>query len=167
MEVRGASFSADEQLLVIGRNSTRPAGICVGRGGRLFLTVLKMPQLESSPACPSNLEMITRADDPAGFPFDAYDPVAAPVAKLWAELSQGSWWRRNRAHQGILRRSNEPAVRLAAVLSAGFRLTRRPAVGSPLHTCCSCALPTGSRNSEPIRSSCRSIAMDTAIVRYN
>ncbi|MFV2066814.1 MAG: hypothetical protein ACC645_07505 [Pirellulales bacterium] len=35
---RGASFKAEEQPLLIGRREARPLGLCVGRGGRVFLT---------------------------------------------------------------------------------------------------------------------------------
>ncbi len=116
---RGASFKTGEHPFLVGREQARPVGVCVGRGGRLFATVLHMAQLEGSPKCPSDLVMITNANDAATHPFDAYDAPSAPTAKLWSELSNPSWWRRNRAHVEILRRGGrllrETTRRLAKV----------------------------------------------------
>ena len=75
---------------------------------------------EASPHYPSDLVMITRADDPDGHPFEAYDVTTAPAEKLWAELSSPSWERRRAgAHVEILRRGGallaDAADRLAVV----------------------------------------------------
>jgi putative heme-binding domain-containing protein len=48
--------------------------------------------------------MITRRDDPPTHPFASYDAVAASPDRLWQELSDPSWSRRNQAHQELLRR---------------------------------------------------------------
>lgn len=113
----GATFKTNEQPLLVGHEASRPVGICTGRGGRVFATLLQMPQLESSPTCPSDLVMITRADDSAGHPFEPCNLPSASAGKLWSELSHPSWSRRRRAHTEILRRGGgllDEAVRQLA-----------------------------------------------------
>jgi putative heme-binding domain-containing protein len=101
---RGASFKAKELHLLDGRDQARPVGVCVGRGGRVFVTIAYMAQNEGSPVYRSDLAMITRQDDLPTAPFDAYEAVQAPPVKLWAELSDPSWHPRSLAHEEILRR---------------------------------------------------------------
>ena len=116
---RGASFKVDEAVLLQGRNIARPVGVSVGRGGRVFTTIAYMAQNEGSPTYRSDLVMITRDDDAETHPFDAYDAPTVEPAKLWTELSDPSWWRRNRAHVEIARRGEpmlaEAIDRLATV----------------------------------------------------
>jgi putative heme-binding domain-containing protein len=110
----GASFRAEEQFLLQCRGDARPVCAAVGRGGRIFVTVSYMSQYEGDPSYVSDLVMITRADDSSMHPFDAYDPTAADEAKLWRELANPSWSRRQRAHVELLRRGgtiHEEAVR--------------------------------------------------------
>ncbi len=118
---RGASFQTDEHDFAVGKNLHRPAGIAIGRGGRVVVTSLYLAGNVVSPYCVSDLVMITRADDPASHPFDAYDIVMAPAETLWTELSSPALERRARAHQEILRRGgallDEAARRLDAVKS--------------------------------------------------
>lgn len=117
LEPRGCSFKAEPHQFLIGRERARPVGLCVDPGGRLLATVLHMAHLESSPACMSDLVMITTAGDKSVAPASAYNATAAPAAKLWAELSSDSLWRRHRAHVELLRRGGpllaEAAERLA------------------------------------------------------
>ncbi len=101
------SFKTHEEQLLVGRNNARPVGVCVGRGGRIFVTIAYMDHNEESPIYRSDLVMITRADDSAAHPFDAYDIVHAKPEKLWEEISDPSWGRRFRAHLEILRRGGE------------------------------------------------------------
>lgn len=107
LKPRGASFQTEEQPLLVGRNNARPVGVSVGRGGRVFVTISYMAHNDASPVYQSDLAMITRKDDPAAAPFGAYEAVIAPASKLWSELSQASWSRRDRAHQEILRRGGD------------------------------------------------------------
>ena len=107
LQHHGATFKTEEFPLLDGRNMARPVGVSVGRGGRIFATICYMSQNEGSPTYKSDLVMITRADDPATHPFDAYDATTATPEKLWAELSDPSWSRRYRAHQEILRRGGK------------------------------------------------------------
>ena len=100
----GATFKVTEVPFLVGRDHARPVGVAVGRGGRLFATISYMIHNETSPVYPSDLVMITRADDPPTHPFDAYEATHASPEKLWFELSNASWWRRYRAHTEILRR---------------------------------------------------------------
>ncbi len=101
---RGASFQASELPLLTGAETARPVGVAVGRGGRLFVALSYMAGNEWSPKYPGELIMITRADDPATYPFEPYDAPSAPPERLWDELSQPSTWRRQQAHEEILRR---------------------------------------------------------------
>lgn len=113
----GATFKTDEQPLLVGHDQSRPVGVCVGRGGRIFATLLHMPQLEGSPTCPSDLIMITRADDSAEHPFEPCDLPSVSAEKLWSEVSDPSWSRRRWAHTEILRRGGrllDEAVRQLA-----------------------------------------------------
>ncbi|HEY2840669.1 MAG TPA: ThuA domain-containing protein [Pirellulales bacterium] len=121
---RGASFAADEHLLLQGRTHARPVGICVGRGGRLFGAVAYMAHNEGSPVYPSDLIMVSRKDDAPAHPFASYEATTAPADLLWSELGASSWWQRNRAHQEILRRGGdlltEAATRLAKTAPTDF-----------------------------------------------
>ena len=103
----GATFKVSEVPFLVGRDHARPVGVAVGRGGRLFATISYMVHNETSPVYPSDLVMITRADDPSTHPFDAYEATHASPEKLWFELSNASWWRRYRAHTEILRRGGK------------------------------------------------------------
>jgi len=119
LQPRGASFVAEEKLLLQGRTHARPVGVCVGRGGRVFSTVAYMAHNEGSPVYPSDLVMVSRKDDAPTHPFDAYESTTAPADALWKELSNASWSRRATAHQEILRRGGdlliEASKRLATI----------------------------------------------------
>lgn len=101
---KGASFEAEERSYLTADSNARPSGIAVGRDGRVFVTCLYLPGNVPSPYCPSDLVMITRADDPDAHPFEAFDETALSAERLWNELSVDSWERRRRAHQEVLRR---------------------------------------------------------------
>jgi len=115
---RGSTFDAAESVLLKGSHNARPTGICVGRGGRLFVTCLYLPGNVASPHCPSDLVMITRADDVPAHRFAAVDVVRASDAQLWDQLSHDSWEQRRTAHLELLRRGT------ATVRDAGRRLAR-------------------------------------------
>ena len=88
--------------------------LAVGRGGRIFTSVCHMKGNEASPMYRSEIVMITRADDSAAAPFDAYEETNATAEKLFAELASDSWHRRYRAHIELLRRGasmSEEAIR--------------------------------------------------------
>ena len=107
---RGASFRAQEFPLLVGAETARPVGVAVGRGGRVFAALSYMAGNEWSPKYPSELVMITRADDPASAPFDAYDAPTAMPERLWKELSSESCQRRQQAHVELLRRAGNLLV---------------------------------------------------------
>ncbi|MGD9720573.1 MAG: ThuA domain-containing protein [Pirellulales bacterium] len=115
---RGASFQAREFSFLAGAENARPVGVTVARGGRVFAAISYMPGNEGSPKYPSELVMITRADDLPSHPFEAYDAPRADAERLWAELSHTSTWRRQQAHTEILRRGgpllSEAIARLKA-----------------------------------------------------
>ena len=107
LEAKGSTFTAKEHVLLEGRDQARPVGVCVGRGGRVFVTICYMAQNEGSPTYRSDLAVITRKDDPDTMPFEGYDVTKAEPKQLWSELEQKGWWRRNVAHQEI-RRQHSP-----------------------------------------------------------
>lgn len=117
LQPSGSSFTATEHVLLEGRDQARPVGVCVGRGGRVFVTICYMAQNEGSPTYRSDLAVITRKDDPSTMPFDHYDAVAVPEGRLWAELRQPGWWRRNVAHQEIIARGGNIAEKAAGQLA--------------------------------------------------
>ncbi len=110
---RGASFSGEEYPLLIGEETARPVGVTVGRGGRVFVALSYMAANEWSPHYPSEIVLLTRADDQPPYRFDAYDAPAAEPARLWTELGSDSSQRRQQAHVEILRRGG--ALRHEAV----------------------------------------------------
>ncbi|MBI4586220.1 MAG: c-type cytochrome [Planctomycetes bacterium] len=121
LEPRGASFKAHEEKLLVGRNDARPVGVCVGRGGRIFVTIAYMAHNEGSPTYPSDLAMITRADDPSASPFEPYEAAIADPGRLWSELSNPSWSRRTLAFVELRRRGG------ALLEEASRRLESLPA----------------------------------------
>ncbi len=116
LEHRGASFKTQERELLQGHDQARPVGVCVGRGGRIFVTVAFMAQNEGSPVYRCELLMITKKDDPAEAPFHAYDVTKLEPGALLDELREPSWSRRDAAHQEILRRGGN-ALRSVTLLT--------------------------------------------------
>ena len=100
---RGSTYSTEELPFLNASSQARPVGVTVGRGGRVFVTALYLSGNVWSPHCYSDLLMVTRADDPAEYPFESYDVVTLSADQLWAELSSLSWGRRSTAHKEILR----------------------------------------------------------------
>jgi putative heme-binding domain-containing protein len=139
IDKRGASYSSKEQPFLVGKVRARPVGVAVGRGGRVFVAISYMAGNEASPHYPSDLVMVTTADDRPEHPFDPYDATTATAEKLFAELSQPSWERRRAAHVEILRRGgellDEAARRLAKVTIGDPAINHLPwlagAGGSP------------------------------------
>ena len=101
---RGASFSTEEHVLLQGSDQTRPVGVAVGRGGRIFVTLAYMSHNEGSPVYRSDLVMITRKDDAAHHPFDSYEATTVSNDRLWEELDHLSSWRSRRALVELIRR---------------------------------------------------------------
>ena len=111
LEAKGSTFTAKEKILLEGRDQARPVGVCVGRGGRVFVTICYMAQNEGSPTYRSDLAVITRKDDPDTMPFEAFDVTTCDPDRLQIAIEDRSWWSRNSAHQERLRRpvlSREP-----------------------------------------------------------
>jgi len=121
---QGASFKAEQKDFLSGPPESRPVGMAVGRGGRIFTSVCHMKGNEASPIYKSEIVMITRDDDPAHAPFDGYEETGASLEKLYAELAKPSWHARYRAHVELLRRGKaacRPAVGRLAGVKAGAR----------------------------------------------
>lgn len=110
IQPRGASFAVEERPLLVAEGRARPVGVTVGRGGRVFATIAYMAQNEGSPTYPSELVMITQEGDPAEHPFEPYDAPTVSADRLWSELSNPSWSRRDPAHREILRRGGDLLV---------------------------------------------------------
>ena len=113
LEPKGSTFTAKEHILLEGRDQARPVGVCVGRGGRVFVTLCYMAQNEGSPTYRSDLAVITRKDDPDAMPFMAKDVTKTTPGELWTDIESSSRVVRNAAHQEILRRGDS-VVREAA-----------------------------------------------------
>ena len=128
---RGASFSSREQVLLQGYGTTRPVGVAVGRGGRVFVALASMAHNEGSPVYPSELVMITRSDDPDHHPFQPIDLVNASTGDLARELARGSSWPARRAHQELLRRLEQDEEPLRVVEPVG-ELAGKPNAGHAL-----------------------------------
>lgn len=105
---RGASFSAEEHVLLRGVDQARPVGVTVGRGGRIFATISYMAHNEASPTYRSDLIMITRKDDTKNHPFKGYEASTASEELLWSELAHPSTWRSRRAFVELMRRGQTP-----------------------------------------------------------
>ncbi len=104
LEAKGSTFTAKEHVLLEGRDQARPVGVCVGRGGRVFVTICYMAQNEGSPTYRSDLAVITRKDDPDTMPFEGVDVTAAAPDELWKQLKTNSWWQRCTAQLEMHRR---------------------------------------------------------------
>ncbi len=107
LEAKGNTFVAKEQVLLEGKDQARPVGVCVGRGGRVFVTICYMAQNEGSPVYRSDLAVITRKDDPDTLPFDGYDTTTVAREKLIDERFQKEWNRSSTAFAELLRRWQE------------------------------------------------------------
>ncbi|HEY4260792.1 MAG TPA: c-type cytochrome, partial [Schlesneria sp.] len=101
---QGRTFTAKEHLLLEGRDQARPVGVCVGRGGRIFVTICYMAQNEGSPVYRSDLAVITRHDDSPTMPFASEDITKAELPQLLHSLEDRSWTKRRQAHEEMQRR---------------------------------------------------------------
>lgn len=113
LRAQASSFKAEQKDFLSGPSESRPVGLAVGRGGRIFTSVCHMKGNEASPIYKSEIVMITREDDAAHAPFEGYEETAASLEKLYSELAKPSWHARYRAHVELLRRG-APACRPAA-----------------------------------------------------
>ena len=107
LEAKGNTFTAKEHVLLEGSDQARPVGVCVGRGGRVFVTMCYMAQNEGSPTYRSDLVVITRKDDPDTMPFDGYDITSVEPTKLREERRRTEWNRSSTAFAELLRRWQE------------------------------------------------------------
>ena len=114
LERRGASFKADEHVLLEGRDNARPVGVEVGADGRVFVAISYMAHNDASPIYQSDIAVIARADAPAGDKFEPYDATAVEPERLFAELSHPSLGRRLRAHTELVRRGEQVSEEAAA-----------------------------------------------------
>lgn len=107
LEQTGKTFTAKEHVLLEGRDQARPVGVCVGRGGRVFVTLCYMAQNEGSPTYRSDLAVITRKDDTDLMPFKSHDLTTLTSQEL-ADVSKTDLFSiRTASHQENLRRRVE------------------------------------------------------------
>ena len=119
LEAKGSTFTAKEHVLLEGNDQARPVGVCVGRGGRVFVTICYMAQNEGSPTYRSDLAVITRKDDPNTMPFDGFDATKAKAERLHDEFNSDHISRSVAARQELLRR-DEPLPQNKKALSAAL-----------------------------------------------
>ena len=99
----GATFRAEEQILVSCRGNARPVGVSVGPCGRIFATVCFMEHNEKSPIYRSELIVISAKGDEAPA-MQAFDVVGSDVKSLYQQLGTRSWQIRQAAQLEMLRR---------------------------------------------------------------
>jgi putative heme-binding domain-containing protein len=107
LEAKGSSFTAKEHVLLEGREQARPVGVCVGRDGRVFVTICYMAQNEGSPTYRSDLAVITRKDDSDRMPFHPLNLVTAKSDDLIPIVHNNSWSRSSTVIQEFFRRSDK------------------------------------------------------------
>jgi putative heme-binding domain-containing protein len=105
LKPNGATFTAEEFTFAKGSNNLRPTGIGVDRIGRIFVTGLYLASNVVTPKCPSDLVMISLAEDAK--PITVEDETKADAPALWKMLSSDSWDVRHRAHTELLRRGGQ------------------------------------------------------------
>jgi putative heme-binding domain-containing protein len=110
---RGASFSATEIPLLVGKNQARPVGVSVDTAGRIYVAIAYMAHNDGSPIYASDLVRLT-FDPPRSSKQPARDEIAErSTSALYENLSNLSWEVRRRAHVELLRRGGDalqPAV---------------------------------------------------------
>ena len=104
LKPHGSTFKAEEQVIATGEHNARPSGICVGRDGRIFVTSLYLPGNVTSPYCPSDLVMLTPANDSAPLAFRPYDETTLSNDALQKEQTSASWERFRRGRNELHRR---------------------------------------------------------------
>lgn len=104
LQPSGDGLVAQEHVLLEGRDQARPVGVCVGRGGRIFVTICYMAQNEGSPTYRSDLAVITRKDDPAEMPFTPRSLPQTSVRDLQEAVRGDSLVARQTAIQELHRR---------------------------------------------------------------
>jgi len=116
---RGASFSATELPLLVGKNQARPVGVTVDPDGAIYVTIAYMAHNDGSPIYASDLVRLTFASSQTRRPSEYFELAEREVSSLYADLSHASWEVRRRAHVELLRRGGDalqPATgRLASV----------------------------------------------------
>ncbi len=105
LEAKGDTFTAKEHVLLEGRDQARPVGVCVGRGGRVFVTICYMAQNEGSPVYRSDLAVITRNDDADSMPFAGHDVTTATLETLMHVHNESGWSQSSTAFLELLRRN--------------------------------------------------------------
>ncbi len=100
---KGASYTTEERPLLLCDGRARPVGVCVGRGGRVFVTIAYMAQNEGSPTYASDLVLLSREQESGGR-FEPYEASRVRSGMLLGELTKPEWSRRALAHQELVRR---------------------------------------------------------------
>lgn len=111
----GATFLAEQEVLLQCRGNARPVGVVAGTDGRIYAMVCYMNHNEASPIYRSDLVVIEPAE-PAGTAPEPVNLLTLDSEDLYGLLESDSWIRRQSAHVEILRRpevANEATARLS------------------------------------------------------
>jgi putative heme-binding domain-containing protein len=109
---RGASFSATEIPLLVGKNQARPVGVTVDSDGRVYVAIAYMAHNDGSPIYASDLVRLTFDGSHASPPVREAITDRSLTA-LYADLSNPTWEIRRRAHVELFRRGADalqPAI---------------------------------------------------------
>lgn len=116
---RGASFSATEVPLLVGKNEARPVGVTVDPNGVIYVAIAFMAHNDGSPVYASELVRLTFATSPPVAPSARFALPSREIPTLYGDLSHPNWEIRRQAHLELVRRGGdaleEAPTRLAAV----------------------------------------------------
>ena len=113
---RGASFSATEIPLLVGKNQARPVGVTVDPDGRIYVAIAYMAHNDGSPIYASDLVRLTFAGTRSS-PPPREEIGNRSLSALYADMSNSFWEIRRLAQVELLRRGGEalqPAIALLA-----------------------------------------------------
>lgn len=114
---RGASFQAEEQPLLVGKNQARPVGVTVGPDSTFYIAIAYMAHNDGSPIYASDLVRLTSRTPHAAAAMETFEITARSTPDLYRDLSSSAWEVRRRAQLELLRRGgkalNQADARLA------------------------------------------------------
>jgi putative heme-binding domain-containing protein len=104
---RGASFQAEEQPLLVGKNQARPVGVTVAPDGAIFIAIAYMAHNDGSPIYASDLVRLTSRMPQSPASTATFEITARSTSALYGDLSSPAWEIRRRAHLELLRRGGD------------------------------------------------------------
>ena len=85
IERQGASFRADEQPLLIGKNQARPVGVTVGPDGSVYVAIAFMAHNEGSPIYASDLVRLSPRTPHSAPEIERFEIATRNTAALYAD----------------------------------------------------------------------------------